>query len=97
MKLHWHRWKTRSFGTSYYLQRQPWSGDDTTRLLGDEIASVSRTYEGRWRYDIRQTGAMPGTWGLVGSPVRARRLVATHLARKSTAAFDDDHLEIVGP
>ena len=95
MKLHWHRWRTRQ-GVLYYLNTAPWNGNETTRQLTGEIADVFYLPGSkRWRYDILQHGAMAPTWGVVGSPTRARRLVEEYLDRKSIAAFDDDTLEFV--
>lgn len=94
LKLHWHRWRTRA-GVAYHLSTEPWHGDETARRLTGELAGVYYlTSSKRWRYDVQQHGRMPSSWGLVGSPIRARRLVETYILHKSGAAFDLDPSDI---
>ena len=96
MTLYWHRWRTRRYGVFYYLSTHPWAGDETTRQLTGEIAGVRRIpSSGRWQYDVMAIGVMPGTWGYVGSPTRARRLVEEYLYRERGAAFGEDTLTFV--
>lgn len=96
MKLYWHKWVTRR-GTAYHLSTEPFNGDTATRRLTGELASIIHLGEHRWRYDIAQPPGekIVGTWGIVGSPVRARRLVEDFFDRKSIAIWEIDDIEFI--